>query len=75
MRLKMKKIVVLLVCILLIKHLVVLLLNLKRKWSEQQKRQNTFKARFETTQGNFDIEAKRAWSPKAVDRLYQLITE
>ena len=33
----------------------------------------TFKARFETTQGNFDIEAKREWSPKGVDRLYQLI--
>ncbi len=32
-----------------------------------------FKARFETTQGNFDIEAKREWSPKAVDRLHQLI--
>ena len=34
---------------------------------------NTFKARFETTQGNFDIVARRAWSPKGVDRLYQLI--
>ena len=33
----------------------------------------TFKARFETTQGNFDIVARRAWSPKGVDRLYQLI--
>ena len=33
-----------------------------------------FKARFETTQGNFDIEAHREWSPLAVDRLYQLIT-
>ncbi len=34
---------------------------------------HTFKARFETTQGNFDIVARRAWSPKGVDRLYQLI--
>ena len=34
---------------------------------------NTFKARFETTKGNFDIVARRAWSPKGVDRLYQLI--
>jgi cyclophilin family peptidyl-prolyl cis-trans isomerase len=34
---------------------------------------NTFKARFETTQGNFDIVARRAWSPNGVDRLYQLI--
>ena len=33
----------------------------------------TFKARFETTQGNFDIEAVREWSPNGVDRLYQLI--
>jgi len=33
-----------------------------------------FKARFETTQGSFEIEAKRSWSPLAVDRLYQLIT-
>lgn len=32
-----------------------------------------FKARFETTQGIFDIEAKREWSPKGVDRLHQLI--
>jgi len=33
----------------------------------------TFKARFETTKGNFDIVARRAWSPNGVDRLYQLI--
>jgi peptidyl-prolyl cis-trans isomerase A (cyclophilin A) len=33
----------------------------------------TFKARFETTKGSFDIVARRAWSPKGVDRLYQLI--
>lgn len=32
-----------------------------------------FTARFETTQGNFEIEAKRVWSPQAVDRLYQLL--
>jgi len=32
-----------------------------------------FKARFETTKGNFEIEATRQWSPLAVDRLYQLI--
>lgn len=42
------------------------------KWA-QKKAPETFKARFETTQGNFDIEAKRAWSPQGVDRLYQLI--
>lgn len=44
----------------------------KEKWTIQQAPES-FKACFETTQGNFDIEAKREWSPKAVDRLYQLI--
>jgi cyclophilin family peptidyl-prolyl cis-trans isomerase len=43
-----------------------------KKWLNKQAPE-TFKARFETTQGIFDIEAKRAWSPKGVDRLYQLI--
>lgn len=42
------------------------------KWTKRTAPE-TFKARFETTQGNFDIEATRAWSPQAVDRLYQLI--
>ncbi|TXD47998.1 peptidylprolyl isomerase [Polaribacter sp. IC073] len=44
----------------------------KEKWLEKEA-PISFKARFETTQGNFDIEAKREWSPKGVDRLYQLI--
>ena len=44
----------------------------KEKWTEKQA-PSYFKARFETTQGNFDIEAKREWSPKGVDRLHQLI--
>jgi len=44
----------------------------KKKWTSK-KAPETFKARFETTKGIFDIEAKRAWSPNAVDRLYQLI--
>ncbi len=43
-----------------------------KKWTEKQA-PDYFKARFETTQGNFDIESKREWSPKGVDRLYQLI--
>lgn len=43
-----------------------------QKWLKTQA-PTTFKARFETTQGNFDIVARRAWSPKGVDRLYQLI--
>lgn len=38
-----------------------------------KKAPETFKARFETTKGNFDIMAKREWSPEGVDRLYQLI--
>ncbi len=44
----------------------------KEKWTQEQA-PDYFKARFETTQGNFEIEAKREWSPKGVDRLYQLI--
>ena len=36
-----------------------------QKWLDK-KAPETFKARFETTQGNFDIEAKRVWSPKGV---------
>jgi cyclophilin family peptidyl-prolyl cis-trans isomerase len=46
----------------------------KQKWTNI-KAPETFKARFETTKGNFDIEAKREWSPNGVDRLYQLITK
>jgi len=45
----------------------------KEKWLEKEA-PATFKARFETTKGNFDIEAVREWSPAGVDRLYQLIT-
>ena len=44
----------------------------RERWTKEQAPE-TFKARFETTQGNFDIEATRSLSPKAVDRLYQLI--
>ena len=44
----------------------------KEKWLEK-KAPATFKARFETTQGSFDVEANREWSPKGVDRFYQLI--
>jgi len=32
-----------------------------------------FVAEFETTKGTFEIEARREWSPAAVDRLYVLI--
>ncbi len=44
----------------------------KEKWTKE-KAPATFKARFETTQGNFDIIAVRSYSPEGVDRLYQLI--
>ncbi|MFY0630625.1 MAG: peptidylprolyl isomerase [Flavobacteriaceae bacterium] len=44
----------------------------KEKWTKELAPE-TFTARFETTQGNFDIIAKREWSPAGVDRLYQLI--
>ncbi len=44
----------------------------KENWLKKEA-PTTFKARFETTQGNFDIEAVREWSPNGVDRLYQLI--
>lgn len=33
----------------------------------------TFKAKFETSKGDFVVEFHRDWSPKAVDRVYQLI--
>ena len=45
---------------------------IKDKWLKKEA-PAVFKARFETTKGNFDIEAHREWSPMAVDRLYQLI--
>ncbi|NNC69464.1 MAG: peptidylprolyl isomerase [Flavobacteriaceae bacterium] len=44
----------------------------KEHWTKKQAPE-VFTARFETTKGNFDIEAHRRWSPHAVDRLYQLI--
>lgn len=46
---------------------------IKDQWLKKEA-PSIFKARFETTKGNFEIEAHREWSPKAVDRLYQLIT-
>lgn len=42
------------------------------KWTKE-KAPETFSARFETTKGNFDITITRSNSPKAVDRLYQLL--
>ncbi len=43
------------------------------EWTKQMA-PSTFKARFETSQGNFDMEITRAWSPQAADRLHQLLT-
>jgi len=43
-----------------------------QKWTKKQS-PDQFTARFETTQGDFDIIAKKEWSPQGVDRLYQLI--
>ncbi len=62
--------VVILVCMVLFASCAPKKFN--EKWLKKEAPE-TFKARFETTQGNFDIEAKRDWSPKGVDRLYQLI--
>lgn len=42
------------------------------RWTKQVAPEE-FRARFETTKGNFNIYAKRSWSPKGVDRLYSLI--
>ncbi len=33
----------------------------------------SFRARFETTKGDFIVEAHRAWSPNGVDRFYNLV--
>jgi cyclophilin family peptidyl-prolyl cis-trans isomerase len=65
----MKKVILLAVIVLLSSCAAK---KFKEKWLEK-KAPETFKARFETTQGTFDIEAVREWSPKGVDRLYQLI--
>jgi peptidyl-prolyl cis-trans isomerase A (cyclophilin A) len=62
--------VILLLCIVLIASCAPQKFN--QKWLKSEA-PATFKARFETTKGNFDIVARRAWSPKGVDRLYQLI--
>jgi cyclophilin family peptidyl-prolyl cis-trans isomerase len=65
----MKKIILLLSIILLSSCATA---KFKEKWLKEEA-PNTFKARFETTKGNFDIVARRLWSPKGVDRLYQMI--
>lgn len=34
---------------------------------------DTFKARFETTKGDFTVECTRSWAPNGVDRFYNLV--
>jgi peptidyl-prolyl cis-trans isomerase A (cyclophilin A) len=46
--------------------------SFKTKWLKEEAPAK-FSARFETTDGIFEIEARREWSPMGVDRLYQLI--
>lgn len=42
------------------------------EWTEE-KAPDTYKVRFETTKGSFDVEVHRSWSPAGADRLYQLV--
>jgi peptidyl-prolyl cis-trans isomerase A (cyclophilin A) len=42
------------------------------EWTQEQAPE-TFTAKFETTKGDFEMVITRSWSPKAADRLYQLI--
>ncbi len=44
----------------------------KLEWTLEQAPEK-FTAKFETTQGDFEIEVDRKLSPKAADRLYQLV--
>lgn len=39
----------------------------------QETAPDTFRARFETTEGVFVVEARRAWAPRGVDRFYNLV--
>jgi len=44
----------------------------KPEWATE-KAPDIFSAKFETTKGDFEVEVKREYSPKAVDRFYQLV--
>ena len=44
----------------------------EKEWTQEQA-PKTFIGVFETTKGTFEITVERKWSPKAADRLYQLI--
>ena len=61
----MKKLIYIFIAIILMSFTPKLF---KEKWTKEQA-PSTFKACFETTQGDFEILAVREYSPKAVDRL------
>lgn len=46
--------------------------NFNMAWTREQAPEH-FNAKFETTQGDFEIEVTRKLSPKAADRFYQLV--
>src|SRR6516162_6806670 len=39
----------------------------------KEKAPDTFKAKFETTKGDFVVEVHRAWAPNGADRFYNLV--
>ncbi|MGH7567302.1 MAG: peptidylprolyl isomerase [Gemmatimonadota bacterium] len=41
----------------------------------KQKAPDTFRVTFETTRGEFVVEARREWAPQGVDRFYNLVRE
>jgi peptidyl-prolyl cis-trans isomerase A (cyclophilin A) len=47
--------------------------SLKDPASLKAKAPDTFKAKFETTQGDFVVTVTRAWSPTGADRFYNLV--
>ena len=47
--------------------------GLKDPAALKEKAPESFKARFDTTQGEFIIEVTRAWSPHGADRFYNLV--
>lgn len=46
--------------------------SFKPEWTKE-KAPETFRVKFETTKGDFEIEVKRSLSPHAADRVFQLI--
>src|SRR5689334_19107729 len=40
---------------------------------QQEPAPDTYKAKFETTKGDFVVEVTRAWAPLGADRFYQLL--